>query len=71
MDKYHAILLKDLPNCPKGRSFNQNTDGDYYLSMTDDEAIYSNLKQYHFTKEEVENNSDWFEIKLIKNKYGL
>ena len=54
-------LLKDLPNCPKGYIFKQDIGGDYYLSATDEEFINNDLKIYKFTKEEVENNKDWFE----------
>ncbi|WP_291726162.1 hypothetical protein [Bernardetia sp.] len=54
------ILNKDLPNCPKGRVFKQNINGDYFHSMTDKEAIEGSLKMYKFTKEEVKNNPEWF-----------
>lgn len=53
-------MQKDLPSCPKGRKFIPNINGDYFLSMTDDEAIEGKLKLYKFTKEEVESNPDWF-----------
>jgi len=53
-------LLKDLPNCPKGRIFKENINGDYFHSMTDEEAINGILKNYDFSKEEVNNNTDWF-----------
>ena len=54
------ILQKDLPKCPKGRKFVPNIDGDYFLSMTDEEYIDGKLKRYNFTKNEVELNPDWF-----------
>ena len=54
------ILQKDLPNCPRGRKFIPNIDGDYFLSMTDEEYIDGKLKRYNFTKNEVELNPDWF-----------
>lgn len=58
------VLCKNLPGCPKGRIFKQDIDDDYFLSMTDDEAINNNLKLYTFTKEEVKNNPKWF-VKLL------
>jgi hypothetical protein len=59
-------LIKDLPGCPVGRIFKQNISGGYYHSMTDEEMIYGNLKMYDFTKDEVEQNPDWFsEVKLV------
>jgi hypothetical protein len=56
------ILKKGLPNCPKGRKFIPNINGDYFLSMTDDEYIEGKLKPYKFTKNEVESNPDWFSL---------
>jgi hypothetical protein len=59
-------LIKDLPGCPVGRIFKQNISGGYYHSMTDEEMIYGNLKMYDFTKDEVEQNPDWFsEVTLV------
>jgi len=54
------ILLKDLPNCPAGRIFKEDINGNFFLSMTDNEAIEGKLKLYKFTEEEVKNNNDWF-----------
>jgi hypothetical protein len=54
-------LLKPLPGCPIGRIFKEDVDGEYYHSMSDDEAISGNYKVYVFTKEEVEGNTDFFE----------
>jgi hypothetical protein len=59
MKKYR--LLKPLPGCPSGRIFKQDLGGDYFHSMTDEEAIHSNFKMYVFTKYEVEGNPDFFE----------
>lgn len=56
------ILSKDLPNCPKGRKFIPNIYGDFFLLMSDDEAIEGKLKNYEFTKEEIESNPDWFSL---------
>jgi hypothetical protein len=38
------VLMKNLPNCPKGRVFKEDINGDFYHSMTDDEAIEGKLK---------------------------
>ena len=54
------VLMKNLPNCPKGRIFKEDINGDFFHSMTDDEAIEGKLKSYKFTKEEVSNNRKWF-----------
>jgi len=54
------VLLKDLPKCPKGRVFKEDISGDFFHSMSDDEAISKKFKNYKFTKLEVENNPDWF-----------
>jgi hypothetical protein len=54
------VLMKNLPNCPKGRIFKQDINGDFFHSMTDDEAIEGKLKSYKFTKEEIANNRKWF-----------
>ncbi len=59
----HIKLMKDLPNCPKGRIFSETIHGNFFHSMTDDEAIEDILKAYHFTKEEVKNNPKWFSKK--------
>lgn len=56
------ILQKDLPNCPKGRKFILNINGDYFLSMSDDEYIEGKLKPYKFTKKEVKSNPEWFSL---------
>jgi hypothetical protein len=61
-------LLKPLPGCPIGRIFKQDLGGNYFHSMTDEEAIHGNLKMYNFTKDEVEGNPDFFE-KLTDNYY--
>lgn len=53
-------LTKDLPGCPKGRMFLENIYGDFFHSMTDDEAIEGKLKAYFFTKQEVLDNPTWF-----------
>jgi len=71
MGKTVAILTKSLPNCPEGRMFKEDVSGNYYHYMTDEEVlngftiIYGRkvqLKEYKFTKEEVKNNPDFFEI---------
>lgn len=54
------VLMKNLPNCPKGRIFKEDINGDFFHSITDDEAIEGKLKLYKFTKEEVANNRKWF-----------
>jgi len=54
-------LLKPLPGCPIGRIFKEDVDGEYYHSMSDDEAISGKYLMYVFTKKEVEINSDFFE----------
>jgi hypothetical protein len=54
-------LLKPLPGCPIGRIFKEDVDGEYYHSMSDDEAISGKYLMYVFTKKEVETNSDFFE----------
>jgi len=54
------ILKKDLPNCPKGRKFKLDINGNYFHSMTDEECIDGKLKPYKFTKDEVQSNSEWF-----------
>jgi hypothetical protein len=54
------VLMKNLPNCPKGRIFKEDINGNFNLSMTDNEAIEGKLKPYKFTKKEVINNSKWF-----------
>lgn len=62
------ILLKDLPNCPKGQIFIEDIAGDFFLSITDEDAINGKIKQYTFTKEEVLMNRDWF---WCSNKYFM
>lgn len=54
------VLMKNLPNCPKGRIFKEDINGDYFHSMTDDEVIEGKLKSYKFTKEDVASNPKWF-----------
>lgn len=54
------LLIKNLPNCPKGRIFKEDINGDFFHSISDDEAIEGKLKSYKFTKEEVLNNHKWF-----------
>lgn len=54
-------LLKPLPGCPIGRIFKQDLGGNYFHSMTYEEAVGGNLRMYEFTKEEVEGNTDFFE----------
>ena len=54
------ILMKNLPNCPKGRIFKEDINGDFFHSMTNDESIEGKFKSYKFTKEEVINNGKWF-----------
>tara|TARA_R110002050_G_C8944691_1_gene512878 strand:+ start:1245 stop:1442 length:198 start_codon:yes stop_codon:yes gene_type:complete len=53
-------LEKDLPNCPKGRIFKESVDGNFFHSMTIEEYLGGELKNYKFTKDEVEQNKDWF-----------
>ncbi len=61
--KPNYILKNDLPNCPKGRVFKPTFDGtDYFLSMTDNEAIENKLHPYKFKASMVENNPDWFKV---------
>lgn len=55
-----VVLMKNLPNCPKGRVFKEDINGDFFHSMTDNEAIIGKLKAYKFTKEEVSANRKWF-----------
>ncbi|MCE5332718.1 MAG: hypothetical protein LLF95_11350 [Bacteroidales bacterium] len=61
-----AILLRDLPNCPKGRIFEEQEFiigcPDFFHSMTDEECINRQYKHYCFSNEEVEQNPDWFKI---------
>lgn len=51
--------IKELPGCPIGRIFKKNDYGDYYHSMTDDEAIGGDFYPYKFPSNMVE-NSKWF-----------
>ena len=57
------ILLRDLPNCPKGRVFKQNTNGSFFHSMTNEESIKGDFQNYHFTKNEIENMPSYFMLK--------
>ncbi len=54
------VLMKNLPSCPKGRIFKEDTNGDFFHSMTDDEFLDKSLKEYKFTKQEVADNRKWF-----------
>jgi hypothetical protein len=60
-ERPHFVLLKDLPNCPKGRIFKEDINGNFFHSMSDEEGISGGYKSYKFTKEEVENNPNWFD----------
>jgi len=63
--KPNYILKKDLPNCPKGRVFKPTIDGnDYFLSMSDNEAIENKLHSYKFKANVVENNPKWFKKEM-------
>lgn len=53
-------LKHDLPNCPAGRFFKEDINGDWFHSMTDDEYMLGKYKFYKFTKDEILNNSYWF-----------
>jgi len=57
-----VTLKKDLPNCPKGRKYKSDINGNYFHSMTDEEYIEGKLKTYKFTKEEVQSNPEWFSL---------
>jgi len=58
-----AVLLKDLPNCPKGRIFKEKLEFDeFYPLLTDEEAAHDKFKWYEFSSAEVEQNPDWFQI---------
>jgi hypothetical protein len=61
-------LLKPLPGCPVGRLFKADENGIYYHIMTEAEALQDGLKMYNFTKDEVDENPDFFE-KLTDNYY--
>lgn len=63
------VLAIDLPSCPKGRVFKEDIEGNFYHSMTDDEAIEGKLKSYKFTKKEVLDNPQWF--REVKNQIDL
>lgn len=54
------ILMKSLPNCPKGRIFKEDINGNFFHSMSDEEHVERKFKLYKFTKEEILENSDWF-----------
>jgi hypothetical protein len=56
------LLLKDLPNCKKGRFFKEDIDGDFFHSMTDEEVMAGELKGYNFTREEVFTNMEYFKV---------
>jgi hypothetical protein len=62
MKKNEAILLNDLPLCPKGRIFKIDINGDYYHHMSDDEIINDKFKFYVFTEKEILTNSSWFKV---------
>ena len=52
--------IKELPGCPIGRIFKEDVDGDYYHSMSDDEAIGGEFYPYKFPSDIME-NTEWFE----------
>lgn len=54
------ILLKNLPNCPKGRIFKQALNGDFFNSATDWEVTNNKIKSYVFTPKEIEKNKKFF-----------
>ena len=54
------VLVKSLPNCPKGRLFKEDISGNFFHSMTDKEVIKGKFKLYKFTKKEVKKNKKWF-----------
>jgi hypothetical protein len=51
--------IKELPGCPIGRIFKQDVSGDYYHSMSDDEAINGEFQTYEFPLDIME-NTQWF-----------
>lgn len=51
--------IKELPGCPIGRIFKQNTDDDYYHFISDDEAISGEFQPYKFSLDIME-NTQWF-----------
>jgi hypothetical protein len=58
------FLQKDLPFCPKGRMFKEDVSGGYYHSLTDNEAINNNFKNYKFTSNQMKSlMGEWFDIK--------
>lgn len=64
------VLLKDLPCCPAGRIFKSTNDGlSFYHYMTDDEVINSQLKDYTFSRRDVESNPSWFRWQTVNDNY--
>lgn len=59
------ILKRSLPGCPKGRIFKKRSvsQGGFFHSMTDEEAIGGQLISYSFTNDEIDKNSQWFRKK--------
>lgn len=65
------VLMKDLPGCPKGRIFKEDVAGNYFHSMTDEEAISGELQSYKYSKDAVIGNGMWFkEISEVLFHYG-
>ena len=57
----HYRLLKDPPNCEKGRILKPSKDGKkYFISGTDEEYSSGALQGYSWLKEDVESNITWF-----------
>lgn len=56
-------LKKSMPGCPAGRLFKQNSGGEYFHSMTDDEAVSGELVDYRLPRNVVEYNPDWFVLR--------
>lgn len=53
-------LLKDLPNCPKGRIFMQNMGGTWFNRMTDEEHIENKFQRYILDNKTILDNPAWF-----------
>lgn len=53
-------LLKDMPNCPKGRQFLQDIAGDWFHRITAYEVIKGKFQDYKLSKQTVLDNPDWF-----------
>lgn len=69
-NKDSLILKKALPLCPVGRTFKENIKGGWFHSMTDEEAISGNFKEYLFTKEEMLRMNDWFGAECYYHHIG-